>query len=362
MCLRTLTGWSSVVGVSAIGLSVMCGAAAHAGEEAPGTLIFADIFVPNFESGSIREIQSDATGLDTLVETGGGLRALDVDPVGGKIYWTDTNEFAIRRSNLDGSEVEDLITRGLIFPSAIALDVPRGKMYWGEQSEKSGAIWRANLDGSNPELVVNTAFHRGLAVDSVNGKIYWSTSITFSYGELWRANLDGSGAEGIVSSQQAFFKPAAVAVDPAAGKVYWTDYTIDVVRRANVDGSGMETIYAVGGNFNPRGITVDHDGGKIYWGQDVDLTGSAGKIMQAELNGQSPSALKTGLGLVNSIVFFEPQTVKEILGDLDGNGVVDGADLGLLLGAWDTDDAAADLNSDGTVDGADLGLLLGAWT
>lgn len=48
--------------------------------------------------------------------------------------------------------------------------------------------------------------------------------------------------------------------------------------------------------------------------------------------------------------------------DLNGDGVVDGADLGLLLGAWDSSGSAADLNGDGTVDGADLGALLGAWT
>ncbi len=47
--------------------------------------------------------------------------------------------------------------------------------------------------------------------------------------------------------------------------------------------------------------------------------------------------------------------------DLNGDGVVDGADLGILLGAWGTSDAGADLNHDGTVDGADLGVLLGAW-
>jgi autotransporter-associated beta strand protein len=46
--------------------------------------------------------------------------------------------------------------------------------------------------------------------------------------------------------------------------------------------------------------------------------------------------------------------------DLDGSGTVDGADLGLLLGAWGGA-GAADLNGDGAVDGADLGLLLGAW-
>ena len=46
--------------------------------------------------------------------------------------------------------------------------------------------------------------------------------------------------------------------------------------------------------------------------------------------------------------------------DLNGDGVVDGADLGLLLGAWGGS-GPADLNGDGVVDGADLGLLLGVW-
>jgi hypothetical protein len=49
--------------------------------------------------------------------------------------------------------------------------------------------------------------------------------------------------------------------------------------------------------------------------------------------------------------------------DLNCDGAVSGADLGLLLGAWGTDGtpAGADLNDDGTVSGSDLGLLLGAW-
>lgn len=45
--------------------------------------------------------------------------------------------------------------------------------------------------------------------------------------------------------------------------------------------------------------------------------------------------------------------------DLDASGEVNGADLGILLGAWGT--PGADLTGDGTTDGADLGVLLGAW-
>ncbi|MBX3355004.1 MAG: hypothetical protein KF724_04825 [Phycisphaeraceae bacterium] len=50
--------------------------------------------------------------------------------------------------------------------------------------------------------------------------------------------------------------------------------------------------------------------------------------------------------------------------DLNGDGVVNGADLAILLGLWGPAGAGtcADLNGDGIVDGADLAILLGAWS
>lgn len=54
-------------------------------------------------------------------------------------------------------------------------------------------------------------------------------------------------------------------------------------------------------------------------------------------------------------------TARGCPSDLLQNGVTDGADLGVLLGAWGSSGSPADLNGDGAVDGADLGMLLGAW-
>jgi len=51
-----------------------------------------------------------------------------------------------------------------------------------------------------------------------------------------------------------------------------------------------------------------------------------------------------------------------VFADLNCDGVVNGADLGILLSAWGTDALLPDLNNDGVVNGADLGLLLTAWT
>jgi hypothetical protein len=82
--------------------------------------------------------------------------------------------------------------------------------------------------------------------------------------------------------------------------------------------------------------------------------------------GSSPIAGWSGTGAVGEYIikfstcagFVPPPGCPA---DLDGNGVVDGADLGLLLAAWGAGNGPADLNDNGTVDGADLGILLAAW-
>ena len=50
-------------------------------------------------------------------------------------------------------------------------------------------------------------------------------------------------------------------------------------------------------------------------------------------------------------------------GDINGDGVVNAADLGLLLAAWGSKNpAAADISGDGVVDAQDLSMLMAAWS
>jgi hypothetical protein len=60
-------------------------------------------------------------------------------------------------------------------------------------------------------------------------------------------------------------------------------------------------------------------------------------------------------------VFASGCAESPCVGDLNGDGQVNGADVGLMLAAWGSSDPAADLTADGLVSGADLGLLLGGW-
>ena len=64
--------------------------------------------------------------------------------------------------NLDGSNIEDLVTQGLVNPFGIALDVVSGKMYWTDYGTKK--IQRGNLDGSDIEDPVTQGLDTPLGI------------------------------------------------------------------------------------------------------------------------------------------------------------------------------------------------------
>lgn len=63
----------------------------------------------------------------------------------------------------------------------------------------------------------------------------------------------------------------------------------------------------------------------------------------------------------------KPKTEKEeenkpASADFNGDGIIDGADLGLLLGQWGTRGSKLDLNGDGIIDASDMKLMMEQWT
>jgi hypothetical protein len=354
----------SLRGIAAFALCVAAGARTPARGDA---IFFADIFNPDPTFGSIRSVGLNGQTFDTLRETGGGLRAMAVDGVNGKMYWVDADAPAIRRANLNGSNVETIVTDNLLFPSAIAVDPAGGKIYWGDQLRSE--LRRANLDGSSQQLLRSTAFHRGIALDIPNGKVYWSTSDTFLKGEIMRCNFNGTAPETVVTSNDAEFKPSAIALDLKHQKVYWTDYVVDVVRWANLDGTGIQTLFFVGANLNPRGIAVDPVAGKVYWGQDVDFKLPVGEIRIMELDGALPDTFATGLGLVNYIAIVPGVNVCPAdIAPIAGDGEVNIDDLLAVISAWgpciDPLDCPADTApavGDDEVNIDDLLAVISAW-
>ncbi|MEW6747031.1 MAG: DUF4382 domain-containing protein [Planctomycetota bacterium] len=185
-----------------------------------------------------------------------------------KIYWTNWQLFPPRELKR-AFPLEQLGGTG--FPSGIALDLAGGKMYWTER-ESSNSIKRANLDGSNVETVVTCDRPLRLALDLDAGKVYWTE---WNLGLICRANLDGTGVENLVSGL-SMPNGIALAVNLPTPKIYWTDSEAHKVQRADLDGSNVEDL--VTGLGYPEGIAYDYL--YIYF-TDYDEE----KIYQMELDG-----------------------------------------------------------------------------
>ena len=193
------------------------------------------------QAGEILRANLDGSGKTTLVSglpadpTGPSAMPPALDLAHGQMYWSDgTNSGpgVLRRATLDGSQQTILVT-GLSSGPGVALDLAGGQMYW---AEASGRIRRANLDGSGVTTLLEVAYPNnieGLALDIAGGKMY------FTGGGIHRANLDGSDQEILVRNNP---NPIGIALDVAGGKMYWTNIFPGDIRRANLDGSGEEIL------------------------------------------------------------------------------------------------------------------------
>ena len=232
--------------------------------------------------GKIRRADLDGSNVEDLVTGLGQPIALALDMAGGKMYWTQEEPGKVRCADLDGSNVEDLVT-GLNRPYGVALDIARGKMYWTDVS--TGRVRRANLGGSNIEnLVTGLADPMGLALDVAGGKMYWADWGTGA-GKVRRANLGGSNIENLVTG---LADPMGLVLDVAGGKIYWTDWGTHTIQCADLNGSNVEAL--VTGLDSPHDVALDIAGGKIYWTDWGTHT-----IQRSNLDGSNIQDLLTGL-------------------------------------------------------------------
>jgi len=272
-------------------------------------------------TNKIQRADLDGSNVEDLVTSGlSGPRGIDVDLFNGKMYWTDNGADNIRRANLDGSNIEDLITTGLRDPVGIALDLLNGKMYWTDS--RNDKIQRANLDGSIIEDLVTTGLiqPQEIDLDLLNGKMYWTDR---GSDKIQRANLDGSNVEDLITT--GLNNPSYIALDSLSGKMYWTDIGSNKIQRANLDGSNVEDLITTGLN-GPFGISVDSPGAKIYW---TEFYGDS--IRRANLDGSNvENLITTGLGSPQGIVI--PQIV--IIDDLELTPYLDLLSSGFVGGPF----------------------------
>ncbi|MDE0018261.1 MAG: T9SS type A sorting domain-containing protein [Candidatus Poribacteria bacterium] len=238
--------------------------------------------------------------VDRLVPNVQNATSVAVDIADNKVYWaeqTGNNSGRIRRANLNGSNVQ-LVRELTSVPHRIALDTTNGTLYL---TNSRGKVQRMNLNGSGFEadLIVDLASPQGIAVDVAGGKVYWTEQTSDRTGRIRRANLNGSNVQLV---RELTSVPHRIALDTTNGTLYLTN-SRGKVQRMNLNGSGFEADFIVN-LVSPQGIAVDVAGGKIYWTEE-------GKIRRANLDGSNRQDVASGLGTPDAI--FLQTTPVEIL-------------------------------------------------
>lgn len=206
-----------------------------------------------------------------------------VTPDRNAVYYATFNNptSTIRRQSLDGVQDNEQLATGLARVSGLDLDTVRGHLYWLENGSGGDQIVRATLDGENPTalaVVVSvpdapTIPTTGdLIVDATAGKLYWSES-----DRIQRANLDGSGLETVFTLNAASGDPDRIgrlAVDPQTGQVYFgvsnlppASNVASQIWQMNGDGTNAQILVDtdVLTNVILTDIALTADSERLYW-------------------------------------------------------------------------------------------------
>ncbi|MBK6622640.1 MAG: PKD domain-containing protein [Saprospirales bacterium] len=227
---------------------------------------------------------------------------ITVDTTHRKVYVADYSNQIIYRFDPDGKNPEKILDASVpgqeIVGDAQALFVLGDKLYWG----RTGGIYRCNLDGSEPEVFINTGgnppeYPIDMQYDPATEKIYLVNDKTDYSGGFWSVNFDGSGLTEIIPDVDG----TALEMDFTNGKAYLVLYgsagTVapeNGIYLCNLNGSGLTKI----GDYGTKatwGITIDYQRNKLFWGHKISNADPDGKIIRANMDGTGPEDWITGV-------------------------------------------------------------------
>ncbi len=219
----------------------------------------------------------------------------------------DTPE--LLRADIQGIDI-DPVNKRLYFGPDHPFESPLGSKYLNPNSDLpfAGArIWSSNLDGSlRVKLLSNSVdgFPGSLGLDLTNRKMYWGSPTSGGYphaNRLMRADLSGNNMETFLlldgSEGRPWLDPRDVAVDEAAGRVYFTSAYTNSIWRVKADGTDLRQL--IRRLDTPQNIVLDVADGKMYFAEvshnvPEGAQPRGGAVSRANLNGSGYERLVTG--------------------------------------------------------------------
>uniref|UniRef100_A0A665TXA2 Low-density lipoprotein receptor-related protein 4 n=1 Tax=Echeneis naucrates TaxID=173247 RepID=A0A665TXA2_ECHNA len=185
--------------------------------------------------GSVRRISldtNDHTDVHVPVPELHNVISLDYDSVDGKLYYTDVTLDVIRRANLDGSDMETVISQGLKTTDGLAVDWVARNMYWTDTGRNTIEV--ARLDGTSRKVLVNNSLDepRAIAVFPSKGFLFWTDWGHIA--KIERAHLDGSDRKVLINTDLGW--PNGLTLDYDTRRIFWVDAHLDRIESSDLNG------------------------------------------------------------------------------------------------------------------------------
>lgn len=212
------------------------------------------LYWPDQQLTAIKRVNPDGSGVATFTTAS---NPYDVFGTATQIYWTSQTGNYIDTQSTNGSGYQRLFNSATV-TSPFAIEVTADYIYWSEVSGQ-GRIRRSDLNGGNIVTLIPNVFVYDLQVTS--NYIYFA-DINYPSGALKRANLDGTGITNLVTG-------AFGGVDLINGLcvttnyIYWSEYntfTGGGIRRASLGGTGRVDLYNAPAGSGIRGVVVLPEG------------------------------------------------------------------------------------------------------
>jgi DNA-binding beta-propeller fold protein YncE len=313
--------------LSLVGAAALISAALTYSDGQSGRLVFLDI-----RGGRVVSATPDGSDVKILISGRTGIPdGIAVDALEGHIYWTvmgraSADDGMIERIDLDGGHLTTIVPAGGTFtPKQLNLDPVHRKLYW---SDREGMrVMRANLDGTNIETLVETgegdadrrdASHWcvGIALDFAAGKVYWTQKggDNAGVGSIRRANLEIPAGENPShrSDIEVLFdklaEPIDLDLDLTRGMIYWTDRGANTVTRARMTpppgsrpAARTDQQVVMSDLKEAIGIVLDVPGDRMY------VTDLGGTVYSARLDGSEKHTILAGQGSLTGIALVAPR-------------------------------------------------------
>ncbi|XP_068671662.1 low-density lipoprotein receptor-related protein 6-like [Montipora foliosa] len=220
-------------------------------------------FVLLARKGDFRFISLDTTDFIDVAVPVFGIRepyAIDFDPIDKFIYWSDIENREIKRSRVDGTDVQVVVASQIEDPYGIAVDWLARNLYWTDPSTNRIEVSRLNGTARKVLISKNLDTPIAIALDPSHGYMYWIAS--GKKPKIERAELDGSHRITLVNSSIEL--PVGISIDIHEQTIYWTDAKYNTINVMNMDASNRKSVpNTSSSSVNFTFITSNGD--NLYW-------------------------------------------------------------------------------------------------